>query len=101
MKQNKIFLGLGTSTSEEFKEYFTQLNRHKIPFGYKNSSCDTALQLAFDKKSADLRKDWLRDFSTDVELRESQNRSALTIFDGEKVSSLSFSVMVTIECVKV
>ena len=52
-------LGLGTSTSKEAKEYFADMERHKIKFKYSGADDDNAITLAFSKKKVDERKDWL------------------------------------------
>lgn len=56
----KYYKGLGTSTSKEAKEYFTDMLRHRITFQYQGNEDDHAIELAFSKKMIDQRKDWLR-----------------------------------------
>ena len=55
----KYYKGLGTSTAAEAKEYFSDLEKHVITFEMKGDECKQAITLAFDKKLADARKDWL------------------------------------------
>lgn len=55
----KYYKGLGTSTSKEAKEYFQNMERHRILFKYDNSTDDDAITMAFAKKCVDQRKDWL------------------------------------------
>ncbi|KPM01383.1 DNA topoisomerase 2-alpha-like protein, partial [Sarcoptes scabiei] len=55
----KYYKGLGTSTSEEAKEYFSDMKKHRIKFKYENDDDDKAVELAFSKKMVDARKDWL------------------------------------------
>jgi len=55
----KYYKGLGTSTSKEAKSYFAEMNRHRIRFQYKGNEDDQAIDMAFNKKRADDRKDWL------------------------------------------
>jgi len=50
---------LGTSTSIEAKEYFSNMLRHRIPFKYRDEDDDSAIELAFSKKKIEDRKDWL------------------------------------------
>lgn len=38
-------LGLGTSTSQEAKEYFSDMQRHRIPFKYSGPEDDEAITL--------------------------------------------------------
>ncbi len=53
----KYYKGLGTSTEEEAKEYFRNMNTVTYKF---TEMSNEALDLAFNKKRADDRKDWLR-----------------------------------------
>jgi DNA topoisomerase II len=52
----KYYKGLGTSTDEEAKEYFK--NMKKITYKHTENS-DEFINLAFNKKRADDRKEWL------------------------------------------
>lgn len=52
-------LGLGTSTPAEAKEYFSEINRHRISFKYEGPEDDHFVTLAFSKKMVEQRKDWL------------------------------------------
>ena len=53
----KYYKGLGTSTGKEFKEYFA--NKKIVGFDYNGETSDNAIDLVFNKKRADDRKDWL------------------------------------------
>uniref|UniRef100_A0A182K2H0 DNA topoisomerase 2 n=1 Tax=Anopheles christyi TaxID=43041 RepID=A0A182K2H0_9DIPT len=55
----KYYKGLGTSTSKEAKEYFQNMERHRILFRYDDTGDDDAILLAFSKKAIEQRKDWL------------------------------------------
>ncbi|XP_069041797.1 DNA topoisomerase 2-alpha [Lepisosteus oculatus] len=61
----KYYKGLGTSTSKEAKEYFADMERHRIPFKYAGPADDEAITLAFSKKKVDERKEWLTRFMAD------------------------------------
>ena len=50
---------MGTSTSKEAKEYFSDMNRHLIKFRYGGNDDDSAVELAFSKKKIEERKAWL------------------------------------------
>lgn len=58
----KYYKGLGTSNDQEAKEYFKKMK--KITYNYDESS-DGAIDLAFNKKRADDRKDWLGSYNKD------------------------------------
>ncbi|KAM4706361.1 DNA topoisomerase 2-beta [Rhinophrynus dorsalis] len=61
----KYYKGLGTSTSKEAKEYFADMDRHRIIFRYAGPEDDAAITLAFSKKKIDDRKEWLTNFMED------------------------------------
>lgn len=61
----KYYKGLGTSTAKEAKEYFADMNRHRIMFRYAGPEDDAAITLAFSKKKIDDRKEWLTNFMED------------------------------------
>eukprot|EP00913_Durusdinium_trenchii_P024115 g22648.t1 len=49
--------GLGTSTTAEAKEYFSNINEHSLSFQYNGQQDDESFDMAFNKKRADDRKD--------------------------------------------
>jgi DNA topoisomerase-2 len=55
----KYYKGLGTSTSKEAKEYFQNMERHRVVFRYKDASDDDAIRMAFSKQLVSQRKEWL------------------------------------------
>ena len=56
----KYYKGLGTSSSKEFKEYFR--DQKVIMFTHSGASCDTAIDMVFNKATPDARKLWLQDY---------------------------------------
>jgi len=62
----KYFKGLGTSTAKEFKEYFAA--KKMVYFKHDGDSCDNAIDMAFNKKRADDRKDWLSSYNPSIVL---------------------------------
>ena len=64
---------MGTSTSKEAKEYFSDMQRHRIKFEYNSRSDDLAIQLAFSKKFIDERKDWLTRYMEERKHRRETN----------------------------
>jgi len=52
----KYYKGLGTSTSVEAREYFTSMNTVRFQW---DKDADNHIDLAFNKKRADDRKEWL------------------------------------------
>jgi len=55
----KYYKGLGTSTSKQAKEYFSDMARHRIKFKYQGQPDDEHITMAFSKKCVEQRKDWL------------------------------------------
>ena len=68
--------GLGTSTAKEAKEYFSNMDRHRIIFKYDSIKDDLAIQLAFNSALSDDRKDWIKWHTEDVNQRREQNLPA-------------------------
>ena len=58
----KYYKGLGTSSDQEAKEYFKQMN--KVTYVY-DEQADEVIDLAFNKKRADDRKLWLQSYNKD------------------------------------
>ena len=61
----KYYKGLGTSTGKEFREYFEK--RKVVGFQHSEKS-DDAIDMVFNKKRADDRKDWLKLYDRDAYL---------------------------------
>ncbi|KAI4351889.1 hypothetical protein L6164_006193 [Bauhinia variegata] len=59
IKYNK---GLGTSSPQEGREYFRDLVKHKKDFVWEDDHDGDAIELAFSKKKAEDRKNWIRGF---------------------------------------
>ncbi|KAG0365746.1 DNA topoisomerase [Gamsiella multidivaricata] len=58
----KYYKGLGTSTKEDAKDYFSQMDRHKKEFAPSTDEARALVDMAFNKKKADERKEWLARF---------------------------------------
>ena len=57
----KYYKGLGTSTEEEAIEYFKKLIT--VDYKYNGELSENSIQLAFNKKKADERKNWLSTYN--------------------------------------
>lgn len=57
----KYYKGLGTSTAREFREYFE--HKKVVDFKYTGEPSDNAIDLVFNKKRADDRKEWLSTYN--------------------------------------
>ncbi|KAM0790561.1 hypothetical protein ACM66B_004430 [Microbotryomycetes sp. NB124-2] len=58
----KYFKGLGTSDAADAKKYFGDMKRHRLPFKPSTDEDRKLIDMAFNKKKADDRKEWLRRF---------------------------------------
>ena len=58
----KYYKGLGTSTNKEAQEYFSNIQRHRIDFEYTGQKDDESIDMAFNKKKTEERKNWLLNF---------------------------------------
>ena len=59
----KYYKGLGTSTAAEAKEYFSDLDTHRIDFKWEDEGDGDMIDMAFAKKRVEDRKEWLRGFT--------------------------------------
>jgi len=66
----KYYKGLGTSTGKEFREYFEK--KKLVGFIHSEKSDDT-IDMVFNKKRADDRKDWLKFYDRDAYLDTSKS----------------------------
>ena len=66
----KYYKGLGTSTGKEFKEYFEQ--KKMVAFVHTGDVSNDRLDMAFNKKRADDRKEWLSNYSREAYLDTSK-----------------------------
>ena len=84
----KYYKGLGTSTSIEGREYFTQLRQHQIRFDFEEHDFRT-LDMAFGKKLAHLRKEWLEKY--DPSAIVDHNKKVLTVSNFVNKELIHFS----------
>lgn len=66
--QIKYYKGLGTSTSKEAKEYFSDLTKHVITFKHSGNQkeVEDAITLAFQKSQVENRKEWLKGYDPTI-----------------------------------
>lgn len=58
----KYYKGLGTSTAADAKQYFSNLPTHLKQFEVGTDTDRALIDMAFNKKKADDRKEWLKNF---------------------------------------
>ena len=79
----KYYKGLGTSTSKEAKEYFTDMARHKIKFKYTGQHDDNAITLAFSMKKIKERKEWLTDWMEEGKRRKELGMPQVYLYEND------------------
>lgn len=88
----KYYKGLGTSTGAEAREYFSDLKTHQLDFVYDGQPIvDDLIDMAFSKRRADNRKEWINASDKDAFVDHSQ--STLTYSDFVNRELVHFSVM--------
>ncbi|KAK6029554.1 hypothetical protein OSTOST_04336, partial [Ostertagia ostertagi] len=50
---------VGTSTSKEAREYFSNFEKHLVQFRHEDDNDDLRIRLVFDKRRSDDRKEWI------------------------------------------
>merc|ERR1719329_1379975 len=69
----KYYKGLGTSTSKEAKEYFSDIQDHELQFTYTGTEDDDLIDMAFNSKRPDDRKRWIADCKDGVLVDHTQS----------------------------
>ncbi|EJD75192.1 DNA topoisomerase 2 [Loa loa] len=94
----KYYKGLGTSTSKEAKEYFTDMVRHRIRFQYSGEEDDNSLDMAFSKKKIEDRKVWLTNWMAEKKARREQGLTEEYLYNKD-TRAVSFKDFVNKELV--
>ncbi|KAJ1370195.1 DNA topoisomerase 2 [Parelaphostrongylus tenuis] len=94
----KYYKGLGTSTSKEAKEYFSDMVRHRIRFKYAGVEDDNAVDMAFSKKKIEERKDWLTKWMAEKKERRTRGLEEEYLYNKD-TRAVTFSDFVNKELV--
>lgn len=94
----KYYKGLGTSTHKEAKEYFAGMDRHRIPFVYSGQDDDKSILLAFSKKLAAERREWIDNWLQHRRDRRAEGMSESFLY-GSGMQSLTYRDFVNKELV--
>ncbi|KAL9038724.1 MAG: hypothetical protein Q9180_002959 [Flavoplaca navasiana] len=89
--EHKYYKGLGTSTTEDAQVYFHDLDRHLKEFHTMREGESGLIELAFSKKMADERKEWLRQFKPGTYLDHSSNQITYTDFVNKELILFSMA----------
>lgn len=89
--QYKYFKGLGTSSNEDAQVYFKDLDKHLKEFETMQPDEANLLELAFSKKKADARKEWLGNFVPGTYLDQSTKSITYTDFINKELILFSMA----------
>ena len=86
----KYYKGLGTSNEQEAVSYFKDM--HLAEYKHTGKPCDDALDMAFNKKRADDRKNWLSTYIPDACINYDKNLTPVNYKDFINRELIHFSV---------
>ena len=86
----KYYKGLGTSTNKEAKEYFERIPKHQLFFKYQSAEDDDVIDLAFSKKRADDRKEWLLTYDPENSVDHTQKQLRYVDFFHQEMIQFSY-----------
>lgn len=89
--EHKYYKGLGTSTTEDAQVYFGDLDKHLKEFRVMQDNESELIELAFSKKKADERKEWLRQFKPGTYLDHSTRDITYTDFINKELILFSMA----------
>ncbi|KAG4090310.1 type II DNA topoisomerase [Neocallimastix lanati (nom. inval.)] len=87
----KYYKGLGTSTAADAKKYFSDMQHHCKKFSEIEQDDRKLLDMAFSKKNADKRKDWLKDYTPDIYMDNSVDKIAINEFINKELIQFSMA----------
>jgi len=87
----KYYKGLGTSTSKDAKQYFSDLPKHVKSFSPISDPDRQLIDLAFNKDKADNRKAWLGEFIAETYLDQSASNISISDFINKELILFSMA----------
>ena len=89
--EHKYYKGLGTSSTEEAQKYFNDIDKHHKEFATLKEDEEQLIDLAFSKKKADERKEWLRQCVPGAYLDHSAQKITYTDFVNKELILFSMA----------
>lgn len=89
---------MGSSTSQEAKEYFKDIARHRIKFKYDGEQDDQNIIMAFSKKCIEQRKEWLTNYMEETKRRKEIGLDERYLYHKE-TRAVSYSDFINVELV--
>ncbi|KAI9344616.1 DNA topoisomerase [Obelidium mucronatum] len=87
----KYYKGLGTSTTEDAKQYFSDLDLHQKEFETLQGEDSSLIDLAFNKSKADDRKAWLDRFEPGTYMDHSVDKIPISDFINKELVLFSIN----------
>ncbi|XP_044003497.1 DNA topoisomerase 2-like [Aphidius gifuensis] len=94
----KYYKNLGTSTLKEAREYFSNMQKHRIAFTYAGDEDDKNIVMAFSEKCRDQRKDWLTNYMTTTKDRKERGLGEKFLYH-ENIRSVTYTDFINVELV--
>lgn len=90
----RYYKGLGTSGAKEGREYFENIDRHRLDFVHESTNDDARIVMAFAKDKVEERKQWITNFKANTNFSETMNYNVKTVTYSEFVDKelILFSV---------
>lgn len=85
----KYYKGLGTNTKDEFISYCKRIDDLTINYVKSDKKDSEALELAFKKENADLRKEWVDNYNTDEIINYSERNVRIKKFIDNELKHFS------------
>merc|ERR1719162_1910171 len=85
----KYYKGLGTSTAAEAKQYFSDMDQHRLSFDWSGNKCGELIDMAFSKSRADDRKEWMNNYEEGTYVDHS--KPSLSYSDFVKLELVQFA----------
>ncbi|ELR18016.1 DNA gyrase/topoisomerase IV, A subunit [Acanthamoeba castellanii str. Neff] len=101
----KYYKGLGTNTTEEGKEYFKALGKHRIGFEWQGEQDGRQIDMAFSKDQVEQRKQWLMAFYEEQKQRVADHNYDVPLYSedlfkkDEEARMISYSDFINKELV--
>lgn len=87
----KYYKGLGTSTAQDAREYFSNISKHVKSFCPLSADDKMLVDLAFNKKKADARKNWLKSFIQGTFLDHNDSKILISDFVNKELILFSMA----------
>ncbi len=100
----KYYKGLGTNTTEEGKEYFKALGKHRIGFEWQGEQDGRQIDMAFSTDQVEQRKQWLLAFYEEQKQRVADHNYDVPLYSedlfkkDEEARMISYSDFINKVC---